>query len=94
MWSPQERNITLTNDSWSSPGAPRLRRRDQWLAGKTTTTVLAGAIGRASGRRTWVGGNIGNPLIELGEIAAEDLIILELSSSSLSYDRSPAIAAI
>lgn len=29
-------------------------------AGKTTTTALVGEMCRAAGRRTWVGGNIGN----------------------------------
>jgi len=93
----QERNITLTNDSLEfARRAPAPLVGITGSAGKTTTTALAGAIGRASGRRTWVGGNIGNPLIEkLGEIAAEDLIILELSSFQLElWDRSPAIAAI
>jgi UDP-N-acetylmuramoylalanine--D-glutamate ligase len=32
-------------------------------AGKTTTTALVGEMCRAAGLRTWVGGNIGNPLI-------------------------------
>ena len=33
--------------------------------GKTTTTTLTGEIFRACGLSTFVGGNIGNPLIEL-----------------------------
>ena len=33
--------------------------------GKTTTTTLTGEIFRACGFTTFVGGNIGNPLIEL-----------------------------
>src|SRR5690606_1331714 len=61
----QERNITLTNDSLEfARRAPAPLVGITGSAGKTTTTALAGAIGRASGRRTWVGGNIGNPLIE------------------------------
>ncbi|HSM57059.1 MAG TPA: UDP-N-acetylmuramoyl-L-alanine--D-glutamate ligase [Candidatus Sulfomarinibacteraceae bacterium] len=53
-------------------------------AGKTTTTALTGAIGRASGRRTWVGGNIGRPLIgELPRIDPGDLVVQELSSFQL-----------
>ena len=32
-------------------------------AGKTTTTALTGAMGKAAGRKTWIGGNIGRPLI-------------------------------
>lgn len=93
----QERNIRLTNDSLEfARRAPAPLVGITGSAGKTTTTALAGAIGRASGRRTWVGGNIGNPLIEkLDEMGAGDLIILELSSFQLElWDRSPAIAAV
>lgn len=52
--------------------------------GKTTTTTLTGEIFRASGFTTFVGGNIGNPLIELvasGE--AVDRAVVELSSFQL-----------
>jgi len=52
--------------------------------GKTTTTTLTGEIFRASGFATFVGGNIGNPLIELvtsGERA--DRVVVELSSFQL-----------
>lgn len=93
----QERDITLTNDSLEfARRAPAPLVGITGSAGKTTTTALVGAIGRASGRRTWVGGNIGNPLIEkLDEIAPEDLVVLELSSFQLElWDRSPAIAAV
>lgn len=93
----QERNIALTNDSLEfARRAPAPLVGITGSAGKTTTTALVGAIGRASGRRTWVGGNIGNPLIEkLDAIAADDLVVLELSSFQLElWDRSPAIAAV
>ena len=52
--------------------------------GKTTTTTLTGEIFRACGFATFVGGNIGNPLIELvtsGEEAAR--VVVELSSFQL-----------
>jgi UDP-N-acetylmuramoylalanine--D-glutamate ligase len=53
-------------------------------SGKTTTTALVGEILKASGYRTWVGGNIGTPLIDrVGDIAAGDRIVLELSSFQL-----------
>jgi UDP-N-acetylmuramoylalanine--D-glutamate ligase len=93
----QERNIALTNDSLEfARRAPAPLVGITGSAGKTTTTALVGAIGHASGRRTWVGGNIGNPLIEkLGEILPEDLLVMELSSFQLElWDRSPAIAAV
>ncbi|RME31231.1 MAG: UDP-N-acetylmuramoyl-L-alanine--D-glutamate ligase, partial [Thermoflexia bacterium] len=45
-------------------------------AGKTTTTALVGEMCRAAGRRTWVGGNIGNPLLDdLEQIAPDDLVV-------------------
>jgi UDP-N-acetylmuramoylalanine--D-glutamate ligase len=52
--------------------------------GKTTTTTLAGEIFRGCGFRTFVGGNIGNPLIDLaisGE--AVDRVVAEISSFQL-----------
>ncbi len=53
-------------------------------AGKTTTTALTGEIGRAAGIRTWVGGNIGRPLLaDLAQIQPTDLVVMELSSFQL-----------
>jgi UDP-N-acetylmuramoylalanine--D-glutamate ligase len=53
-------------------------------AGKTTTTALVGAMCRASGVRTWVGGNIGDVLLDvLPEIGPEDVVVMELSSFQL-----------
>jgi len=65
-------------------------------AGKTTTTALVGAMCRAAELRTWVGGNIGNPLIsELGTIEAEDRVVMELSSFQLELmTSSPHVAAV
>ncbi len=65
-------------------------------AGKTTTTALVGEMGRAAGRRTWVGGNIGNPLLDdLEEMAPDDLVVMELSSFQLELTAvSPAVAAV
>lgn len=55
-------------------------------SGKTTTTALVGEMLKASGRRTWVGGNIGRPLIEhLGTIEVTDVIVMELSSFQLEF---------
>ena len=55
-------------------------------SGKTTTTALLGKMLEASGRRTWVGGNIGRPLIgHLGEIAPTDAVVMELSSFQLEF---------
>ncbi|MDI3297921.1 MAG: UDP-N-acetylmuramoyl-L-alanine--D-glutamate ligase [Bacillota bacterium] len=65
-------------------------------SGKTTTTTLTGRIFASAGRRTWVGGNIGDPLIDRVErIGAGDVVVLELSSFQLRLlDRSPQAAAI
>ncbi|MBE3576494.1 MAG: UDP-N-acetylmuramoyl-L-alanine--D-glutamate ligase [Limnochordales bacterium] len=53
-------------------------------SGKTTTTTLVGKIMEASGRRTFVGGNIGQPLIEIAaEIPPDAVVVLELSSFQL-----------
>ena len=65
-------------------------------SGKTTTVSLVGQMLKASGFRTWVGGNIGQPLIgHLGEIEPTDKVVMELSSFQLEImEWSPSIAAI
>lgn len=65
-------------------------------AGKTTTTTLIGAILKASGRETYVGGNIGTVLIErVEEIPPDAAVVLELSSFQLQLvRRSPNISVI
>ncbi|MGA9348878.1 MAG: UDP-N-acetylmuramoyl-L-alanine--D-glutamate ligase [Anaerolineae bacterium] len=65
-------------------------------SGKTTTVSLVGRMLKASGFRTWVGGNIGQPLIgHLGKIEPTDKVVMELSSFQLEImEWSPAIAAI
>lgn len=53
-------------------------------AGKTTTTTLVGKILDQGTRPVYVGGNIGQPLIDqVDQIAPEGLVILELSSFQL-----------
>jgi UDP-N-acetylmuramoylalanine--D-glutamate ligase len=57
-------------------------------AGKTTTTTLVGRIAKAglSGkfREVWIGGNIGDPLINyVDDMTSDDLAILEISSFQL-----------
>ncbi len=55
-------------------------------SGKTTTTALAGRMLKAAGCETWVGGNIGVPLIgHVDEIAATDIVVMELSSFQLEF---------
>ncbi len=55
-------------------------------SGKTTTTALVGEMLRIDGRNVWVGGNIGQPLIEkVEQIQATDYVVMELSSFQLEY---------
>jgi UDP-N-acetylmuramoylalanine--D-glutamate ligase len=51
---------------------------------------------KADGRRTFVGGNIGSPLIDvIEEIGPEDAVVMELSSFQLEVlDQSPHVAAV
>ena len=65
-------------------------------AGKTTTTALTGVISQVAGRRTWVGGNIGKPLItDLHKMEADDVVVQELSSFQLEiWEQSPQVAAV
>lgn len=63
--------------------------------GKTTTATLAAALLRAAGRRVWLGGNIGTPLLpRVGEMKGEDMAVLELSSFQLMTRHTPPSAAI
>ncbi len=63
-------------------------------SGKTTTATLIGLMLDQSGFTTWVGGNIGRPLVEeLDEMAPHHRVVLELSSFQLeALRRSPHIA--
>ena len=65
-------------------------------SGKTTTTAMTGEMLKVSGHRTWVGGNIGQPLIgHLQEIRPGDKVVMELSSFQLEMlGASPHIAAV
>ena len=62
--------------------------------GKTTTTTVISEFLRAAGKKVWLGGNLGHPLLaEAGEIAPEDYAVVELSSFQLlDMTRSPHIA--
>jgi UDP-N-acetylmuramoylalanine--D-glutamate ligase len=66
-------------------------------AGKTTTTTLVGQMAKnASGDKAYVGGNIGDPLINhVDNMKPGDVAILEISSFQLDQmTTSPTIAAI
>lgn len=54
--------------------------------GKTTTTTLLGKILQGSGKKVFVGGNIGNPLIEYADTDQKDnFIVAEISSFQLQW---------
>lgn len=54
--------------------------------GKTTTTTVAGEIFRANGFKTYVGGNIGDPLIELVESEGlVERVVVEVSSFQMEW---------
>jgi len=65
-------------------------------AGKTTTTTLVGLMVKQGGWTTWVGGNIGDVLLDvLDQIRPEHRVVMELSSFQLEIMTvSPPIAAI
>lgn len=96
-----ERGIPLSNDTQIFMDAVPCRTVGiTGSAGKTTTTTLVGRIAQkdSSGlyRKVWVGGNIGDPLINyVDEMDAADLAILEISSFQAELmHTSPNVAAI
>ena len=65
--------------------------------GKTTTTTIIGESFKSNGFRTFVGGNIGNPLIELVESGlAVERVVAEISSFQLEWINMfrPSVAAL
>ncbi len=92
-----ERGVPLSNDAQLFLGrcpAPVIGITGS--AGKTTTTALTGQILERAGFKTWVGGNIGNVLLDvLDQIAPEDRVVMELSSFQLDLMTvSPPIAGV
>lgn len=95
-----QKGIPITNDSqifMEEVKAPVVGITGS--AGKTTTTTIIGRIAAqhfSAPRKIWVGGNIGNPLIEyLADITETDLVILELSSFQLELiSISPHLSAV
>jgi len=97
----QTRSIPLSNDTQIfMEVAPCRTVGITGSAGKTTTTALLGKMAEASyvgkSGRAWVGGNIGDPLINyVDEMQPDDLAILEISSFQLDQmSISPNVAAI
>lgn len=64
--------------------------------GKTTTSTLIAQMLERDGKRTWLGGNIGTPLLAMvPQMHRDDYAVIELSSFQLmTMRRSPEIAVI
>ena len=64
--------------------------------GKTTTTTLIAEMLKAEGKKVWLGGNIGTPLLPLvREMTETDVAVVELSSFQLmDMTRSPSRALV
>jgi UDP-N-acetylmuramoylalanine--D-glutamate ligase len=93
-----KRGIPLSNDSQIfMEVAPCKTVGITGSAGKTTTTTLVGTMAKSAyGDRAYVGGNIGDPLINyVDSMKTGDIAILELSSFQLDQMTiSPNVAAI
>jgi UDP-N-acetylmuramoylalanine--D-glutamate ligase len=65
-------------------------------SGKTTTTALVGRMLQLGRFFTWVGGNIGRPLVDqLGQVRRSDRVVMELSSFQLELMTvSPEVATV
>ena len=54
--------------------------------GKSTTAAMLAGILQAGGRRAWLGGNIGHSLlVDLPQMGAGDVVVLEMSSFQLHW---------
>ena len=64
--------------------------------GKTTTTTLVSEMLKAEGKKVWLGGNIGTPLLPLTtQMAETDIAVVELSSFQLmDMTHSPRVAVV
>ena len=64
--------------------------------GKTTTTTIVAGLLNTTGKKVWVGGNIGNPLLPIVEqVEPDDLVVTELSSFQLTrMTQSPTVGVV
>ncbi len=92
-----QRGIPLTNDAQLfMERCPAKVIGITGSAGKTTTTTLTGLILQEARFKTWVGGNIGDVLLDvLPQIERDDRVVMELSSFQLELmTHSPHIGAV
>jgi UDP-N-acetylmuramoylalanine--D-glutamate ligase len=97
----QQRGIRLSNDTQVfMDSVPCKTLGITGSAGKTTTTTLVGRMAQSGSAgkygRVWIGGNIGDPLINyVDEMQPSDLAILEISSFQAELlTTSPNVAAV
>ena len=64
--------------------------------GKTTTTTIIAGLLKAGGKKVWLGGNIGNPLLPVVEqVEPDDVAVIELSSFQLTMmKQSPSVGVV
>ncbi len=64
--------------------------------GKTTTTTIIAGLLKKSGKKVWLGGNIGNPLLPIIEqVEPDDVAVIELSSFQLTMmTQSPTVGVV
>lgn len=64
--------------------------------GKTTTTTLISEMLKAAGKKVWLGGNIGKPLLpDVDRMSPDDFAVIELSSFQLhTMTASPEVAVV
>ncbi|HEX9797835.1 MAG TPA: UDP-N-acetylmuramoyl-L-alanine--D-glutamate ligase [Anaerolineales bacterium] len=81
----RQRGLPVTNDGQIFlEASPATSVGITGSAGKSTTTAMVGAMAQAAGRTTWVGGNLGRPLLlDLAHMNGGDVAVLELSSFQL-----------
>lgn len=92
-----ERGIPLSNDAQAfMERCPSPVIGITGSAGKTTTTTLVGKMCDAAGKTTWVGGNIGDVLLDhLVRMRPDHTVVMELSSFQLELmTLSPQIACV
>ncbi len=96
--SAMQRSLPLTNDTQVFMEVASCKTIGiTGSAGKTTTTMLVGQMAKsAMGDKAYVGGNIGDPLLNyVDKMTTDDLAILEISSFQLEQMTiSPNVAAI
>ena len=89
--------VGITGSAGKTPATELVGRMARAAVGEPVDASRPGSIPQQTpARRVWVGGNIGQPLLEwVDQIRPEDIVVLELSSFQLELmTRSPQVAAL